>query len=125
LTAVSVCVMAATPVLAENWVYLGATTNKNGVMYYDAETIERIGNQVTVWVKLDFSRVKSAPYLETKSRYRVDCKEWTSFLLDGIAYYRGGKIASFSWEPYEREEVVPPDSIYEDMIKEVCEATEY
>jgi hypothetical protein len=43
---------AATPAFAVEWVYV--TSNTSGTdIYYDADTIRRSGDQVTVWERWD------------------------------------------------------------------------
>jgi hypothetical protein len=51
LGATTALVLAATPSFAANWIYV--ISGRGTDHYYDADTIQRSGNQVTVWEKLD------------------------------------------------------------------------
>ena len=112
--------MPITPAYAANWVYV-TTAQTNAVYYYDSDTIRRSGNQVTVWEKVDHSRDKRVKYREALSRYRYDCADRTSTLLQATDYYPDGKIETFTWETYEQKErAVTPDSVMEGMLEAVC-----
>lgn len=99
LGVMSLALVPIAPAFAANWVYLAESTS-NAVYYYDSETIRRSGNQVTVWVKGDHSRDKTVKMRESKARYRYDCAERTSTLLQLVDYYPDGKIETFTWETY-------------------------
>jgi hypothetical protein len=116
-------VMAATPAFAANWVYV--TTHNNGAdYYYDSDTIQRSGNQVTVWRKLDHSRNKTVKYREEKSQYRYDCSRRTYTLLNIIIYYPDGKVESFTWKTHEQEiEPIAPETVSEAVLEAVCAVT--
>lgn len=96
-------VMAATPATAANWVYV-LTSSKGTVYYYDADTIQRSGNQVTVWEKWDHSRDKTVKERETKVRYRYNCAERTGTLLQLTQYYPNGKFETITVKTHEQEE---------------------
>jgi hypothetical protein len=116
-------VMAATPAFAVNWVYVSSDSTGT-VYYYDADTIRRSGSQVTVWEKLDHSRDKTVKWREAKDRYRYDCDERTSTLLNSTNYYPNGENESFTWETYEQKtRPIAPGTIAETILAAVCEAT--
>jgi hypothetical protein len=120
LAAVSALVIAATPALASDWVPVFRTSD-NTVTYYDADTIIRSGNQVTVWEKHDHSRNKSNKARETKIRIRYDCKERTLFFITASDYYPDGKIESFTYDSDEQAATAAvPDSRGEAMLEAVC-----
>lgn len=123
LIAAAALVLAATPAFAANWVYM--TTDVNGTdYYYDADTIQRSGNQVTVWLKWDHSSDKTVKERRKTSRHRFDCAERTGTLLDVIIYYPDGTSKSATWEAYEQEaELIAPDTLGEDRLLTVCAAT--
>jgi hypothetical protein len=123
LVAATALVMAAAPAFAANWVYV--TTHANGAdYYYDSDTIQRSGSQVTVWRKLDHSRNKTVKYREEKSQYRYDCSRRTYTLLNIITYYPDGKVESFTWKAHEQEiESVVPETVSEAVLEAVCAAT--
>ena len=115
--------LAATPALAANWVYVD-TLNSGTDIHYDADTIRRSGNQVTVWDKLDHSRDKKFEERERKRHYRYDCAERTITLLAAIAYYPDGTNKSFTWQKYEQKtRAVAPDTLAEITLEAVCAAT--
>lgn len=123
LGAIAVLVMAATPACAANWVYV-ATDADGSDFYYDADTIVSSGNQVTVWEKLDHSRDKTVKERQRKMRYRYDCAQRTSTLLDSIVYYPDGKTSSFTWSAYEQEtKPIVPDTVGDVTFKAACAAT--
>ena len=120
LAAATALVMAATPAFAANWIFIGESANKS-VAYYDIDTIQRSGNQLTVWVKTDFSRNKSVKYRETKIRRIYDCSERTINSLSSITYYPDGKSDSYTWETFEQKaEPIAPDTMGEAVLEAVC-----
>ena len=116
-------VMAATPAFAANWVYVD-TTGSGADIYYDADTIARSGNQVTVWEKFDHSRDKKVKYRQQTVRSRYDCAERTRTTLHVIIYYPDGTSKSATWEAYEQEaELIAPDTLGEGKLEAICAAT--
>lgn len=112
-----------TPAAAANWIYV--TTGVNGtVIYYDADTIQRSGDQITVWRKLDHSRDKTIKAREAKDRYRYDCAERTDTLLAYTDYYPDGRIEADNIPTYRQEaSPVTPDTVGETILETVCAAT--
>jgi hypothetical protein len=111
------------PAAAANWVYVGESVNKT-VIYYDAETIQRSGNQVKVWEKWDYSSNMTLKFREAKVHKRYNCLERTDTLLGGSSYYPDGKVESFNLAPHEQEaDPVTPETIGEGVMKAVCAAT--
>ena len=123
IVAAAALIMAATPAFAVDWVYV--TTGENGSdFYYDADTIQRSGNQVTVWEKEDASRNKTVKYREQKIQGNFSCSSRTYRLLSFVAYYPDGKQNSSSLDTYEQKvEPIPPDTIGETRLEAVCSAT--
>ena len=76
LAAATALVMATTPAFAANWVYI-ETSDTGTVFSYDADTIRRAGNLVTVWEKWDHSRDKTFRERERMIRSRYQCEERT------------------------------------------------
>ncbi len=115
--------LAASPAFAANWVYV--TTDTDGtVYYYDADTVQRSGNQVTVWEKWDHSRDKTIKERERKRQYQYDCAESTSTLLHSIIYYPDGTVRSVAYKTYEQEaDPIVPDTIGAVGFEAVCSAT--
>jgi len=93
LIAAAALVLAATPAFAANWVYI--TSVKSGTFhYYDADTIRRSGNYVTVWEKRDHSFDKTVKARETKTQIRFNCAERTLTVLDFTKHYPDGKTGA-------------------------------
>lgn len=112
--------MPMLPVYAANWVYV-STDQNNAVNYYDSDTIRRSGNQVTVWEMVDFSRDKTVKERVKKVRYRYDCSERTSTLLQMIIYYPDGSNETITLEAYEQKATaLAPETIGEMMLETVC-----
>lgn len=107
------------PVSAANWVYV--TNSRGAYFYYDSATIQRSGNRVVAWEKADYSRNKSVRLLEMKARYRYDCAERTSTLLQATGYHRDGKIETITWKANQQiAAAVIPDTTEETMLEAVC-----
>ena len=123
LVAATALVMAAAPAFAVDWVYV--TTGENDSdFYYDAGTIQRSGNRVTVWEKEDASRNKTVKYREQKIQSQFSCSDRTYRLLSFVTYYPDGKRNSYSLDTYEQKvEAIPPDTIGETRLEAVCSAT--
>ena len=120
LAAAVALVMGATPAFAANWVYVGSDINLS-VWYYDADTIQRSGNLITVWKKIDTSRDKTEKRSQNISRQRYDCSKRTVTFLNSTSYYPDGTIKSFTWETYEQEtDPIIPESMAETMLEAVC-----
>jgi len=123
LIAAAALVMAATPAFAANWVYV-ATNDVGSDYYYDSDTIQRSGNQVMVWERWDHSRDKKTKERERKVRFRYDCAEKTSTLLDVIMYYPDGTNGSVTFATYEQKpHPLAPETAGEDKLEAVCAAT--
>jgi hypothetical protein len=113
-------VLAAAPALAANWVYV-TTTRKNADYYYDADTLQRSGEVVTVWEHTDHSRNKTVKYRSSKALIRYYCSRRSYVHLSIIDYYPNGETKSFKY-PTDRtdETFIPPDSNGDAMLKAVC-----
>ena len=112
--------LGATPAFAANWVYVGESVN-NAVWYYDADSIQRSGDQVTVWKKLDHTRDRTTKIRTALSRTRYDCAERTDTLLARVSYYADGTSKSAEWSRYEQTaDTIFPESMAEAMLEAVC-----
>lgn len=120
LGVVCLALMPIAPAYAANWVYV-TTSDVGSNYYYDSDTIQRFGNQVTYWEMVDHSRDKTVKARESKDRYRCDCAERTRTLLQATSYYRNGTSETFTWDAYEQTEAaVIPGSVGEAMLEAVC-----
>ena len=119
-TALCLAAMPLAPAYAVDWVLVDANDN-NTVWYYDADTLRRSGDEVTVWGKYDHSRDKTVKAKYTISLNRYNCTQRTTVLISWTQYYRNGKIDASSLKPYEQEEEqIPPNTMFEAMLEAVC-----
>ncbi len=121
LMASAAFVMVSSPAYAVDWVYI-TTTNTGTVLYYDADTIQRTGNLVTVWEKWDHSRDKTVKEREKKIRLTYDCVQRTSTNLSAIYYYPDEKNKTFNFKTSEQS-FVAPETVGEATLEAVCAAT--
>jgi hypothetical protein len=121
LGALCLTVMPFAPAYAANWVYV--TTDKDNTgFYYDSDTIQRSGNQVTVWTMYDHSRDKTVKMRESKVLIRYGCAERTLTTLQETTYYPNGTMNTVIVKPYEQEEIaIPPSTVAEKMLEAVCQ----
>ena len=121
LGAMCLALMPIAPAYAANWVYV--TTNDAGTdSYYDSDTIQRSGNQVTAWIKGDHSGDKTVKWRGSKFKVRFDCAMRTRALLQATIYYPDGKNETVTWNTYEQEErAVTPDTAGEVEFEAVCQ----
>ena len=108
------------PAYAANWVYVDADAD-NTVVYYDADTIQRSGDQVLVWVRYDHSRDKTEKARETKVRAIYDCAARTFISRAAITYFPNGNVDTFEVPSYQQRSFsVVPGSIAEALLEAVC-----
>lgn len=108
------------PANAATWIYVGEGAN-GAVHYYDAESLRRSGNQVTVWTKTDYSQDRTTEWREDKTRVKYDCAERSYVNLDMVVYHPSGKVEIFNAPQPERPlQSVVPDSIGETKMKTAC-----
>lgn len=105
---------------AANWVY--ADENSKGtVVYYDADTLRRSGQEVTVWVRFDHSRDATVRERYSNHFTRYNCIERTTVLVSYTNYYRNGKIQTENLKSYEQEEqYIAPGTISEAILEAIC-----
>ena len=123
LIAPAALLIGATPAYAVDWIYV-TTSNSGSVWYYDANTIRRSGDLVTVWERWDHSRDETVKQRERRIRSRLDCGQRTVTTLNSTSYYPDGKLETFTWEAHEQEErPITPGTNAETMLDAVCAAT--
>jgi hypothetical protein len=79
---------------ASTWNYFNAAGNGSSRWYFDADTVSRVGDQVTVWVKYvnEPSTPDSDGSYSTASRTVYDCSGKTSQILASVVYDREGRF---------------------------------
>lgn len=122
LISAAALVMTAAPAFAANWIYL-STSKTDAVHYYDADTLQRIKNDVTVWEWVDFSRDQTSEYEGIKARVRYDCRARTFTVLSEKVDYRHGTTSSSQWAPNQQKvRDIVPDSENDSTLAVVCAA---
>jgi hypothetical protein len=120
LGAMCLALMPLEPVYAANWVYVETSTN-NGIYYYDADTVRRSGDEVTVWEKRDHSRDATVKYRSKTLLSRYDCSGRTVVAISSNEHYPNGKTETFKWSPFEQSKTdIAPDTVAESMLEAVC-----
>lgn len=120
-TAAAALSLASTPAFAVDWVYM-LTTPSGSDRYYDADTMQRFGNQVTFWERHDNSRDKTEKSREKKQRVRFDCGTRMIVVLNVLIYFPNGTNESYNFpsgEPFP----IAPDTIGEETFDIVCKDT--
>ena len=105
-------VSAAVPANAASW--YPVTAGGEGAIYFvDLESAQAAGTRAAVWVRIDYSRVKSEAARERKERWLFDCASIMSATAASIAYGPTGKvISSYSVLDYQAHwTAVVPDSV--------------
>jgi hypothetical protein len=79
---------------ASTWNYFNAAGNNSSRWYFDADTVSRVGDLVTVWVKYvnEPSTPDSDGSHSTASRTVYDCANRSSQILASVVYDRDGKF---------------------------------
>ena len=120
LGAMCLAVMPAAPAYAANWVYVSTSTD-NADSYYDADTLQRSGEVVTVWRQKDHSRDKTVKYRSSKQLIRYYCSRRSWVIVYIIDYYPNGETEIFEYPAYRQAEtVIAPDTDGEKMLEAVC-----
>jgi hypothetical protein len=108
------------PANAATRIYV-AKSNNGAVHYYDAESLRRSGNQVTVWTKTDYSQDRTTEWREDKTRVKYDCAERSYANLDMVVYHPSGKVEIVNAPKPERPlQSIVPDSVSESKMEAVC-----
>ncbi len=115
--------MVGAPAFGADWIYVTAE-NDGSPRFYDADTIERSGTQVTFWERRGWRQGASQESNEccaVLAKFKYDCHSRTSTLLVGRLYYRDGSVALASKaERTPNAEPIFPDSPEEKMFRVVC-----
>ena len=120
LGVMSLALVPIAPAFAANWVYVDKNVD-GAVHYYDADTLQRSGDEVTIWDKVDHSRDATTKLRSTTALIRYFCSRRTYTLISYTVYYANGKIESASWSPNQQTETyIAPDTIAESKLKAVC-----
>jgi hypothetical protein len=106
---------------ASSWRYFHGAFNDKTVFYFDADTINKKGDSITLWVKN--VRELNSPDVDgsyaTAMRMVFSCKKRTSHVLSMSSYDKTYQFKSSNTNP-TKEEDIAPDTIGEVILKDVC-----
>lgn len=107
---------------AAEWHYLPNASGKNGIWFFDKQSIVMSGGIVNIWVEVFHSpsEVLKSKVRSQKLKYQIDCKRRTLQIMAGISYAPGGTVVK-SIDQLTPQDVVP-DSIGDSLAGEVCRA---
>lgn len=107
------------PLLAAEWYYVGVNT-PNTTNYFDAATIEKTKNSVTVWVKTFRHRsADDSGAWATATRFEYKCSQRTIQVLAASDYNREGDfIKSYPASP--KASLATPDSVGDGLLEVFC-----
>ena len=104
---------------ASSW-HFAWVGNKETTYYYDAESIERSKDTITVWVKtVQVNRADTDGSWASALRWRFNCSKRTIQSLAVSLYDKDGKFLRSSNNP-GAEDAAIPDSTGEAMLKIAC-----
>ena len=109
-------------VLAQsNWIYVGDSTNDHKI-FIDRNSIQRSGDSVTYWEKVNYPVRDTLGNLSTKTQWTINCRTREEILRYIIAYDdldNNGKVTT-SGDPKESWRPISPDSVGEQSYLFVC-----
>lgn len=113
--------LAVYPAMAANWQVLD-TDSVHSIHYIDAATLERDGNVVTFWVKIDASKDKTRHFRAAKVRQSIDCSRKTLTFISQTLYAGDGHIlhSQTTLPDLRLAEPIIPESIGEATFEYVC-----
>jgi hypothetical protein len=113
------CLLAA-PAQAQNWVRYAET--KDRTFSYAPDTIERDGNVVRVWDRMQMAPTRSAfgdMQTEARGQWEFNCPEG-SYHIIGFASYYEGKLLHSGSAPRGAPSYPAPGGAGERLMKLVC-----
>lgn len=107
---------------AATWVILKTYTD-NSVNFFDFDTVNKSNNKVTLWVKrvYDENAPGEGEVYSVAEKHLYSCRKRTQLILTTDSYNKESKLISTYKSPSNMvgSEVVP-DTVGEEMLKEVC-----
>ena len=120
LGALCLALMPTTPAYAANWVYVTIDGSDDAIIYYDSDTTQRSGDQVTVWEKWDYSGSKNSKKREMLAHTRYNCADRTYKSLYAIVKYKDGTAEAENISKKTQTDPVVPDTVVEAQFTAVC-----
>lgn len=112
-------VSASASAFASSW-HWATFSNDETQYFFDADTVEKNREIVTVWVKtVEVKGPSSSGTLASAQRWRMDCMKRTLQVMAASTYDKDGKFIR-SFQAADKPEVVLPDSTGEAMLKVAC-----
>ena len=84
--------------------------SRENTSYYEAASVRRSANQVSLWTLTDYRQREKAGFLSTRSHKELDCKEQQERTLQYIAYAENkgqGQVVGEINEPNAWQDIVP------------------
>ena len=112
------------PVFAADWVIFHAAPDAS--LYTDPATIEKEGNNATMWVLIDYKQPQpdktGKQVLSDKLHYQYHCKDKTLSIIATTAYTGPMASGDIVNENPDAPQVTPidPGTLAEDMWKQAC-----
>jgi hypothetical protein len=113
--------LSSSIVSAANWIITGATDDS--YFYYDADTMVKNSDIVTVWKKMNTVEKNGKSY-SWLYREELDCKKKMKRTIAGIKYSKPdgkGDIVP-SEKPNDSWKSIPPGSVGESAQQDICKA---
>ena len=120
----SVCIcasLASSPAVASTWnTFVEAYNAETALFFFDADTVTKQGDTVTLWVKyVNTKKADADGSWATASRYVLTCSKRTAQVLTSSLYDKDGKFMRSFPNPGQSQDIVP-DSILEGVHKAAC-----
>lgn len=118
IAAIALCSVTAH---ASSWMYLNGAYTDKMLGYFDADTVVKKGDTVTIWakfVKEENSPDKDGSY-STAQRLVYSCKKRTEQTLTSTIYDKSHQFMSTYPNPGKETDIIP-DSLGETILKELC-----
>jgi len=121
ITTIAISLLTINPSAnASSWNYIWAG-NEDTVYFFDADSIERGNNTLTLWLKtVQTKKAESDGSWSTAMRWKINCTQRTILPLAYSIYDANGKFIRSINKPGEETSVIP-DSTGEAVLKVVCE----
>lgn len=113
-------ILASSMSTASTWNTYSRAYNDESIFFFDADTVSRSGENVTIWTK--YVKTKSPDSdgsWATAQRMIINCSKRTTQTLTSSVYERDGKFMKTFPQAGRVIEVVP-DSISEEILKTSC-----
>ncbi|MBX3595273.1 surface-adhesin E family protein [Sphingomonas sp.] len=111
---------------AEATTWKAVSVGSNGSLWYiDTDSMRMVSDGykrdvIKVWVKTDYSAVKSVPEREVKQLIYVDCSQDSYKLISVIKYRSDGSVMNSFTPSYSSYEPIAPETVLSGVLETVC-----